>query len=315
VKKHLLRRGEKLSIKNSSRGQFREIKYVEQAVVVDISRMMFYWAKDMHDVKPHGHADSKYFNRDMNVYKSNSIICHHAKLTSTHFVNDLINVCYLNSPEVLLLNNIIYPFKLSLLNWTLRHGKVMKRKRDRLDLPGSECRRLCFGFTQGQASNSEDSEVAVSGGTRVPLPFLQRGKKKTELPSLDLFQNGLKSALSKLLTIMSQLTGGQDNKLRQQLFGSRLAKIFGDDCGFGLEFVEFFAEYNSTLDRHCDYQNGQVKGYNKLGSFSYIQEKGTRKYRMNVIIAGRLFCDHTMNNIGATNKSEESWKVEKAKSS
>ena len=75
------------------------------------------------------------------------------------------------------------------------------------------------------------------------------------------------------------------------LFGKPFAQWFDAGCTSRFEFVDFFAEHNAGLNRHMDYNTGQVQGYDYGASFSFLVNDSGKEYRVNIVMCSRIHCD------------------------
>ena len=192
--------------------------------------------------------------------------------------------------------------KAELLEYVLKYGKDVTSKRDAV-WSGGIAKRMSFGFTQGQGKHSQTSMALVCGSKAIKLPFMR-------VRHLEKMSDDLKLAVGNILTVMSNsIIDGFDNEPRQQIFGKQLAEAFGPECQSKVEFVELFVESKSMLLRHCDTQNGVVEGYDSLSSYSYIQQREKDEFRVNIICAGRSWCDIVQSKVENSGIDWDQWQL------
>jgi hypothetical protein len=264
-KNHGLLKSRPSSIKCAVRGQFDEIEKVSSATMFDLSTAgTFYMIKGL-DNKPHGQSLVSGAASTLDAYECNGVTVTNVdmldspkwKAGDTSIYYHCCNETHQYTTPIL--SALTEKQQMELIEYTLKHGENIKRKRDCPTSVGV-AKRLTFGFTQAQGRQSQDSEEAVSGEVRILLPlFLSTDKQDCKLKKM---QSGLRMAFSNLISEMSKLGGGFDKNLRQRLFGQRLANAIDPSCTCRAEFIELFVECNSGLDRHCDKMNSTEDNYN-----------------------------------------------------
>ena len=232
------------------------------------------------------------------TYEANGVPLSCYERMSGTFAHSFVKVAYEDSPDFAPFQSF-NPFKQELCKFVQKHGTETPHKRDLLE--SGFAKRFIVGFKQGQGHHSSNTVWVQPGNdsdSRVGLAFFNPEEDKISQMS-----PGLKAAIgdvaSKLKQFMEKSHPGRvSDQLRERLFGSRFAAIWGDECTCDYEFVDFFCESGSMLGRHMDYLNGKNSGYDFVSSYSYcVSLEDGKEYRQNIIMTHRSWCDANMANL------------------
>lgn len=286
-------------------GEFHEIQTVARAVTFPISANMVYVAKALHN-KPHGQAamDLKEAKR---AYLEHGVTLKSVDSVSGGFSDEFVAVAHDNAADF---EPFLFfdPFKERLARLIKKIGKETPHKRDLLET--GEAKRATVGFVQGQSKHSKLSECARLGNKKQQLCFFQGKKEDCWFHGMDA---DLKLAVGKVATALRSFMEKHYQRdvdaLREKLFGSRFAMLFGDDCKCDFEFADFFLESDSMLGRHIDCLNGKAHNYDFVASYSYCLSIDGKEHRMNVIMTYRKWCDANMRDMRQKSDETSQWEL------
>lgn len=270
---------------------------VKEHLSFDLAHEMVYAFQDFH-LHPHGSGlwsekrlDDKHF-RFFGCGGSGAVTKHISKKCLFDYSHEKVKVAYPGSDDLKPFQNI-HINRSGLLRAALAHGECTPVRDNNREGTGT-AKRLTLGFTRVQGGNSERTEYHNG----LPKPFLSMDK-------LGLLTAGVRLDLSKILTrgqlfLDKVYASPYSDPSRTHLFGCPMARYFSPHCLSRFEFVDVFVESNATLNRHMDYQNDPMTGYNCGVSYSYVIYHLSGLYRVNVIMASRAYCGNFMSNQSGT---------------
>lgn len=282
-------------IKHAVREKLSETDKVNEQISVDICDQMFYCFKGFHKL-PHGSSDwnGQHASETTLLLKGNNnrgAKVYHIKLDDViNSDHDCIRVCYPQSNKLKSFDFFGHGKKRELLIFMLKQGKLQEGKRDK----GGEARRMTVGYSQKQPGAKVTRYIGD-----VLLPFLQT-------KGINCMERSLRLAVGRILNISERhlkiLYGDQQplpffNTERNRIYGEEFTGLFSKEHKSSFEFLDIFIEKMSRLNRHLDYNNGRVPGYDFGSSYSYTIKEGQDTYRVNLIMCTRRQVDASMREI------------------
>ena len=299
VNNHDLRSHVEVEKKLTARAELWEAHKVEESVRFDVAQEMFYCFKEFSKI-PHGsspateRAKNDFYLEQFGNGGTGAKVTH-VKLTERlNLTHKCVRVAYPGSPHLACFESCGLD-KLEMLKFVLKHGISVEAKRDSQD---GIAMRVTTGFTQKQGDNTRNVQYVVNNqGKTVRLCHSPNTEKvDLMLPTLKEQVGKIMSMAQKLLNIMygDQQPVPFNDPLRNEIYGRRFAHIFSAECTAFFEFVDFFIETGSALNRHMDYENGENPGYDYGASYSFVIEYEGELYRVNIIMCTRKKVDESM---------------------
>ena len=296
VKNHDLSLHASKKTKKSARAELWESHKVAESVRFDVSQEMFYCFKGFSKI-PHGSSPATeqakndlYLKHFGNGGKGAKVT--HVKLTERlNLTHKCVRVAYPGSPHLACFESCGLD-KLEMLKFVLKCGSFVVDSRDsQIGI----AKRVTTGFSQKQGKNTNNAHFAFNEQDKMVRLCHFPDTKKVDLmsPTLKEQVGKIMSMAQKLLNIMygDQQPHPFEDSLRNKLYGQRFARIFSPNCTALFEFVDFFVETGSALNRHMDYENGADPGYDYGASYSYVITYQGKLYRVNMIMCTRKKVD------------------------
>ena len=286
--------------------QMAEVHFVQEVVQCDITSHLFYGFKDLH-MLPHGNESRDKLEVYTSTFKESGrrgeggddIVKHISSNSIRDLCHPNIRVAFPGSREIQEYEDL-----------GLSHEKWLAFVREAGDHSsprtcvrnGAVAQRVTLAWSQKQADSHPKTKFHK--GKKMPYPSFPEFRHTTTGRHFDVPED-LKTELAKVLSLgqvhVDQFFAEEDpmpDKARTRLFGLPFGCSFSKDCTSRFEFVDIFVESGAVLNRHMDYRNDHVPGYNYGASYSFVvkHEEG-KLYRVNFIMCTRNVCGNFMKQI------------------
>ena len=288
--KHLLNRNNSADTKSLGRLHNSDISKVRSICFMEITNPLLCIFRDLHKI-PHGTIRNTEIDGTLDALSTRQDFQTVTKFDSSqsfHQWDEGALKCFYPGSQEIATIVLGDEQKYGTLRYILEHGKPGVR--DAPAKKGFSCvRRISFGFSQPQGTNSPDS-VCFDGHCKPHLNTIPTQQMPQEVKEcVATIMSGAFLVLKK--SFPDNYPQPFHCGLRGDLFGKKLANLLSPSCVSQFEFVDMILETNSMLLRHMDCMNDDKAGYNHGVSYSFFSDDGNgNSYRITLVLVSRLVC-------------------------